>query len=139
MYIRFNLKHLSIYIALITAVSGAAQILFPNQMLSFVSNTSEVGNLFSSHEATQAIHFFRILGMFMFILGAMLCQSICFDQGQNIITIWSGIYKLGASIAISYGVYIKVFTTVAIFVAVFEAVSMIIIFMYYTRNDNVIL
>lgn len=115
-----NIKIWVLIIAVITFVSGLVQIIVPIIVLRFI------GGEINSY----TIHFFAIIGMFMFLFGAMMLQALYSPYENKAAIIWSAIQKFGASIAVLIGVVHGLFSTLALGVALFDLFSGLI-FMYY--------
>lgn len=134
MTLKYDLKHLSLYIAIITFFSGAFQMCFPVFMLSIIgTGNTHIENMLSTEGASSASHFFRIVGMFMLLFGGMLWQSITCNQGTKIIAFWSTLQKFGAVVAVCYGTYLAYFSWLALTVAAFDALSTVILCLYYRQ------
>ena len=106
-------------IALLTAISGAGQMLAPHIVL----------ELLQSDTRNASTHFFRIVGMFMLLFG-VLGWRICPRSGITEIVglkicAWQ---KLGAAAAVGLGVAQEVFSNLALGVAGFDLVSGILYF-----------
>jgi hypothetical protein len=119
------LRLLILLISLTTLASGAMQIIAPAFVLNFVG---------AAIDATTC-QFFATIGMFMLLFGGMMLHALYHEDNNRVAVIWSGLQKLGASIAVAIGIYKGVFEPVAGLVAAFDFASAILFF-FYLKNLN---
>jgi uncharacterized protein YjeT (DUF2065 family) len=108
-------------IAVLTVVSGLIQMLAPGFVLRVVS----------AQATPTSSHFFAIVGMFMFLFGGALWQALCSAIPQNVVFIWAGLQKVGASVAVGLGVSSAIFSKLSLLVAGFDLLSGILIFTFW--------
>jgi len=110
-------------IAVITVLSGAAQLFAPRLVLRVVGG-----------EATPASsHFFAIIGMFMMIFGGLLWQSVQASSVLRVPLFWAALQKLGAAGAVGLGVSRGLFDPVALLVASFDLASGLLALWYWRQ------
>jgi len=115
-----NVKVLVLLIAVITFISGVVQMIAPAMVLEFIGA-----------EATEyTSHFFSIIGMFMALFGGLIIHSLYSVQENKAALFWSGLQKIGAALAVGIGVQKGIFAAIALSVAIFDALSGLIIFYY---------
>lgn len=108
------------FIAAVTLLSGIIQAVAPGWILSLVDGNA------------GAAYAFAIVGFFMALFGGLLWQSV--GAGMRIGILWTGLQKVGASAAVFIGIHRGVFGgPMAFTVASFDALSAILIFVYYAR------
>jgi hypothetical protein len=111
---------LLVAIAAGTAISGAIQMIRPAFVLAIVHG-----------EATPSSeHFFGIVGMFMLLFGGMLAHALLDGGDPALVLLWAGLQKLGASVAVGLGVMHHIFSSTALWIAGFDLLSGILIFVY---------
>ena len=115
-----------LFIAVITMLTGVGQIFAAPIFLNIIGATSD----------KTSAHFFAIIGMFMFLFGALLMQTLRSREKNAIAVFWCGMQKIGAAVAISLGVYHAVFSKLAISVAAFDLLSGILIFLYWSKRKG---
>jgi hypothetical protein len=119
-------KYIRLIILLIsfaTLFSGAMQVIAPVFVLNFVG--AEID--------TTAKQLFATIGMFMFLFGAMMVHALYNEENNRVAVIWSGLQKLGASVAVFIGIFNGTFILLAAGVAVFDLISALLFF-YYLRK-----
>lgn len=114
-------------ISILTVVSGSTQLLRPDIVLGFVGGDT----------TSAALHFFRIVGMFMVLFGAMLLHALLTSGDNGVAVFWAGMQKLGACAAVAFGVLNGVFSAIALGIAAFDLLSGILIFVYLGRTGSV--
>jgi len=102
-----------IAISALTLVSGAVQALAPRQLLR---------SLMAEDDAT-ARHFFGTIGMFMVVVGGGLLNALLRPGRDPVIVFWAALQKLGASVAVGLGVQRRIFSPLALGVALFDLLS----------------
>ena len=117
---RTPLYWLLLIIAVVTVISGIAQMVKPAFVLGLVS----------AGAAAESEHFFGIVGMFMMLFGGMLTQVLLSSQQPAVVLLWAGLQKLGASAAVALGVARHIFGPLALGISAFDLTSGILIFLY---------
>jgi len=110
-------------ISVATLFSGAIQVVAPAFVLNFVG--AEID--------TTTKQLFATIGMFMFLFGGMMIHALYHEDNNRVVVIWSGLQKLGASIAVFIGIFNGVFIPIAAGVAIFDLLSGLLFF-YYLRK-----
>lgn len=123
---RKYIKVILLFISLITLLTGASQVMFPAFVLKIVG--AEI--------SSTAEHFFAIIGMFMFLFGAMMVQVLNNGEDNRVVVLWSGLQKLGASVAVLTGIYKGLFMPLAAGVAGFDLLSGLLFFYYLKTMTN---
>ena len=117
-------RRLVLAIAAITVATGLAQALAPGPMLRLVGG-----------EATPtSAHVFGIVGMFMVLFGGALWQGVRQPAPDRTVLLWTGLQKLGASLAVGLGVMNGIFSALALAVAGFDLLSGILIIAYWNAH-----
>lgn len=123
------LRVLNLVIALITLVTGLAQMISPALELKLIGV-----------EITETSkHLFATIGMFMFLFGGLLIHAIYSIQTNRVAILWGSLQKLGASIAVFIGIYHHLFSDLASIVAVFDFISAILLFWHYKKVGSLTL
>jgi hypothetical protein len=119
---------LVVLISAATVVSGAIQMLWPSFVLGLVG-----GEI-----TATTLHFFRIIGMFMLLFGAVMLTTVYDAVPSRTTVLWCALQKLGASAAVIWGVTAGIFQLQAAAVAGFDGISGLIFlyFMYILRTDE---
>lgn len=107
-------------IAVITVITGIIQVVAPAFVLHFIKAEVTPGTL----------HFFAIIGMFMFLFGGMMIQALYSERANQAAIFWAALQKLGASIAVFICITHGLFGLLAAAVAGFDLLSGILIFVY---------
>lgn len=102
-----------IAIAGITMVTGAIQVLAPRRMLQALM----------ADDDDSARHLFGTVGMFMVVVGGGLLNALLRPGRDPVIVFWAALQKLGASVAVGLGVRRRIFSPLALVVAVFDLIS----------------
>ena len=71
--------------------------------------------------------------MFMFMFGGMMVHALYHEDNNRVVVIWSGLQKLGASVAVFIGIFNGTFILLAAGVAIFDLLSGLLFF-YYLRK-----
>lgn len=111
---------LLVIISVATLISGVVQMLAPQFILGLIS--AEIT------AATEQC--FGIVGMFMALFGGMLLEVLISKQPVRPVYLWAGLQKIGASAAVSIGVFRHVFSPLALGIATFDLLSGILIFVF---------
>lgn len=104
-------------------MSGVVQLLFPGFVLRLVGASTE----------PAPRHFFGIIGMFMALFGGLLLQTLRAVEIQPIPIFWSGLQKLGASVAVAIGVQRGLFSPLALSISCFDFLSGVLILWYWKK------
>jgi hypothetical protein len=112
-----------ILIAAITALSGLTQLIAPGFVLDIIAGNS----------APPTAHLFATVGLFMLITGAMFLQSLVFRSNEPSIPFWIGVQKITAAMLVSLGVVKGLFVPVALGVALLDALSGLLAFLFWKR------
>lgn len=115
------LSKLVVAIALITIVSGAAQMIWPGFVLGIVG----------AAPGLTANHFFAIVGMFMALFGGLALHGVY--AGSAPALLWAALQKFGAVGAVGLGVWNGVFSALALAVAGFDLLSALVLVWYWRR------
>jgi hypothetical protein len=107
-------------ISLTTLASGAIQVIVPSFVLKFVGAQID----------TTTSQLFATIGMFMFLFGAMMIHALYNEENNRVAVTWSGLQKLGASVAVFIGIFNGVFVPLAAGVAIFDLLSAVLFFYY---------
>jgi hypothetical protein len=122
-----TLRGILVLIAVLTAVSGAVQMLKPDFVLRLVGGPDNPG----------ARHFFGIVGMFMVLFGGLAFQALRAPAEMQALPLrWAALQKLGASGAVGLGVYKGLFGILALGVAGFDLLSGLLIVLYLRQRLN---
>ncbi|MBO1266468.1 hypothetical protein J1902_00470 [Arthrobacter sp. PO-11] len=114
-------------IAVITVVSGAAQVPFGGPIL----------QLLGAEPTPDARQLFGTVGMFMVVVGGLLLQTLLSASPSTDVVFWSGLQKLGAFGAVGTGVLNSVFSPLALAVAVFDLTTAVLLYLYWRRLTRV--
>ncbi len=114
------LRLILLLISITTLLSGALQGLAPAFVLGFVGAVID----------TESKQLFATIGMFMFLFGGMMIHALYNEDDNQVAVIWSGLQKLGASVAVFIGILNGVFIPVAAGVAIFDLLSALLLFYY---------
>jgi hypothetical protein len=79
---------------------------------------------------TTSKQLFATIGMFMFLFGGMMIHALYHVENNRVVVIWSGLQKLGASVAVFIGIFNGTFILLAAGVAVFDLFSALLFFYY---------
>ncbi len=107
-------------ISISTLLSGAMQVIVPAFVLNFVG--AEID--------TTTKQLFATIGMFMFLFGGIMIHALYNEENNRVVVIWSGLQKLGASVAVFIGIFKGVFIPIAAGVALFDLLSGLLFFYY---------
>ncbi len=118
---KVSLRGILLAIAVLTALSGAIQMLQPGFVLRLVGGP----------EGPSPGFFFGILGMFMLLFGGLAFQAL--KASLDLPIRWAAYQKLGAAGAVGLGVARGVFGSLAILVAAFDLLTGIL-FLVYLRQ-----
>jgi len=117
------IRLLLILVAVVTIVTGVAQLTAPAWVLAFIATAP----------GALGLHFFATVGMFMVITGAMFLQSLLARSAEPAIPFWIGMQKIAAAVLVSWAVMRGLLTPLAYAVALFDAVSGVIAFIFWNR------
>ena len=102
-----------IAISALTMVSGAVQALAPRRLL----------RALMAEDDPAARHFFGTVGMFMFVVGGGLLNALLRPGGRGVVVFWAALQKIGAFVAVALGVRRRIFSPLALGVAIFDLIS----------------
>ena len=105
---------------MITVVTGVTQLAAPAWVLAFIATAP----------GALGLHFFATVGMFMVITGAMFLQSLLARSAEPAIPFWIGMQKIAAAVLVSWAVMRSLLAPLAYAVALFDAVSGVIAFIF---------
>ncbi len=117
------LRLVLIVIAAITLVSGAAQMVAGEFILSIIATSAE----------GPVVHLFQTVGMFMVITGAMFCQSLIQRTDASAISLWIAVQKFAAAVLVFIAWMKGYFLWLALGVAVFDFVTGVLAFIFWRR------
>jgi hypothetical protein len=110
-------------IGVITVASGAMQARAPGALLARLG--------VEDSKATRQL--FGTIGMFMVIVGGVLCSALRRSPGQRDVVLWTSLQKVGAAAAVTVGVQRSVFAPRALLVAGFDFLSGMLALDYWCR------
>lgn len=114
-------RRLLLFIAVVTLLTGAAQMALPERLLSILSAES----------TRTSAHFFATVGMFMVVIGGALLQALRTARPVPIVVFWTGWQKLGAAALVALGIGKGVLAPLAGWVAGFDLASGLLAFHYW--------
>ena len=117
------IRLLLILVAVVTVVTGVTQLAAPAWVLAFIATAP----------GALGLHFFATVGMFMVITGAMFLQSLLARSAEPVIPFWIGMQKIAAAVLVSWAVMRGLLAPLAYAVALFDAVSGVIAFIFWNR------
>jgi hypothetical protein len=110
-------------IAVITIISGLVQLIAPGLEL----------RMLSAEATPTSRHFFAIVGMFMVLFGGAFLNALCSPTHHPIVVFWAGLQKFGAFAAVGLGVLHHIFSPLALFVAIFDLLSGVLMLWYWRK------
>jgi hypothetical protein len=110
-------------IAVITAFSGAVQVVAPGFVL---------GALGAESTPTSQ-HLFATVGMFMVVVGGLLTHTLLSRSQSADVLLWSAVQKFGAFVAVLLGVLNQVFASLALGVAFFDLATAVLLGIAWRR------
>ncbi len=110
-------------IAASTFLTGALQAINPAFIL----------RLLSAETTITSQHFFAIVGMFMVLFGGATLHALLSSKHHPVVILWSGLQKFGASIAVALGVQHRIFSSLAMAVAIIDFISGVLAIWYWSR------
>ena len=117
------LRLILILIAAITVISGATQLVAGGWVLGIIANSA----------TGSEVHLFQTVGMFMVITGAMFVQSLISRSPEPAIPFWISVQKFAAAILVFVAWTKGYFLWLALGVAVFDAVTGVLAFIFWRR------
>lgn len=114
-------RTLLLVIAVVTAISGSAQVIAPGAVL----------ELLGSRNSGTSRQLFATVGMFMMVVGGLLGQTLLRPVPDPDVVLWTGLQKFGAFLAVSIGVMNRVFALPALGVALFDLATAVLLTMYW--------
>ena len=120
---RQAMRAVLVALAVITALTGVAEIVAPAAVLAALGATP----------TPLASQLFATVGMFMVVVGGLLTRSLLRPAPDRDVVLWSGLQKAGAVVAVSVGVAHTVFGTIALLVAAFDLATAVLLVVYWVR------
>lgn len=111
---------LVVLISVATILSGIIQMISPGFILRLVG----------AEQTLTTLHFFAIVGMFMFLFGGLMLCTVYQAIVNRTTVFWCALQKLGASVAVILGIAHGIFQLPAAGVALFDGCSGLL-FLYY--------
>jgi hypothetical protein len=108
-----RLHQLLFLIAVLTAISGAVEMIVPGWVLEILG--AEVT------ATTQQL--FATVGMFMVVIGGLVAQALRRPLPDPDVLLWGGLQKLGAFVAVLVAVLRDVFAPIAMAVGAFDLLT----------------
>ena len=102
------------WLAALTVFTGAAQIVFPGQLLPIISAATP--------DAPDR-HLFATVGMFMVLFGSTLLHALRQTGALPLVLLWAAMQKISAAAFVAWGVHSGVFLPLALLVAGFDLAS----------------
>jgi len=117
------IRLLLILVAVVTVVTGVTQLAAPAWVLAFIATAP----------GALGLHFFATVGMFMVITGAMFLHGLLARSTEPAIPFWIGMQKIAAAVLVSWAVMRGLLAPLAYAVALLDAVSGVIAFIFWNR------
>ncbi|TDW30775.1 hypothetical protein [Cryobacterium psychrophilum] len=117
------LRSVLVVLALITAITGVAEIVVPRGLLV----------LLGASPTPLAAQLFGTVGLFMLVVGGLLTRSLLRQVPNRDVVLWAGVQKFGAVVAVSIGVANELFGPIALLVALFDLATAVLLFVYGRR------
>lgn len=117
------LRLILIFIAGITVLSGAVQLIAPGVVLGIVATSSE----------PFTAQLFATVGMFMLIMGALFLQSLLVHSRESAIPLWIGVQKFAAAFLVWLGWSNGFFVMMALGIAGFDALTGVLCIVFWRR------
>ena len=123
---RTSLYWVLMAISCATVASGLIQVMAPSFILTHIhAQTTPTSN-----------YFFRIIGMFMVLFGAMLIHALPSLRPQPVPIFWAAAQKFGAFFAVSIAVLHHVFSPLALAIAVFDLICGFLILNFWRQMSR---
>ncbi len=117
------IRVLLIVIAIITVLTGSAQMLASGLMLQIIgADASPVSQ-----------HWFTTVGMFMVITGAMFAQTLWARSKERAVPLWIGVQKLAAAVLVTWAFAKGQTNALVLFVGAFDFASAVLAFLFVYR------
>jgi hypothetical protein len=113
------------FIALVTVLTGAAQLVLPEKLLP----------LLQVEPTATAAHLFATIGMFMVLFGAAVLHALSREEALPVVLLWAACQKVGAALLVAWGVNKGVFAPLALLVAAFDLASGLLFFDLRRRGE----
>lgn len=117
------IRVLLFFIAIITVLTGAAQMLVSGLML----------QLIGAEVSPVAQHWFTTVGMFMVITGAMFAQTLWTRSTERAVPLWIGVQKLAAAVLVSWAFAKGQTNALVLLVGAFDFASAVLAFLFAYR------
>ena len=117
-------RGLCVVVGGITAFSGFLLLLFPKTMLDWLG----------AGTADPAPYLFGIIGVFMLVFGGLTIDACRRPDPPPVVLFWATIQKIGAVLAMLVGLFTDVYGILALLVALFDAVSALILWALWRRE-----
>ncbi|MCR6653442.1 MAG: hypothetical protein NVV73_18960 [Cellvibrionaceae bacterium] len=117
------IRALLIFVAIITVLTGAAQMLISGFML----------QLIGADFSPVAQHWFTTVGMFMVVTGAMFAQTLWTRSKERAVPLWIGVQKLAAAALVAWAFAKGQANALVLLVAAFDFVSAALAFLFAYR------
>jgi hypothetical protein len=121
--VRSLVRRALLLIAVLTAATGATQVVAPAFVLGRVGGTA----------APLANHLFAIVGMFMVLFGGLLWQSLRAPSPIAVGVFWAALQKIGAAVAVALAVQRGLFLPLALLVAAFDLATGVAALWYWRQ------
>lgn len=112
-----------LFIGVATILSGAVQMIAPRFVMGIVG----------AETTPTASYCFGIVGMFMVLFGGVLTHGLRATPPHSSLIFWAALQKFGAAIAVSLGVRLGIFASLALAVAVFDLFSGLLAIWFWKR------
>lgn len=117
------IRVLLIFIAIITVLTGSAQMLASEVML----------QLIGADASSVSQHWFTTVGMFMVITGAMFAQTLWSRSKERAVPFWIGVQKLAAAALVAWAYAKGQANALVLLVAAFDFASAALAFLFAYR------
>jgi hypothetical protein len=91
-------------------------------------------DLLAARDDDTARHFFATIGMFMVVVGGGLLNALLRPGRDPVIVFWAALQKLGASLAVGIGVRRRIFSPLALGVALIDLLSGLLAIEHWRRT-----
>ncbi|UII19332.1 patatin [Fulvivirga ligni] len=112
-----------VMISVATLASGLFQMVAPDVIM----------NMIEADKTATSEHFFRIVGMFMFLFGGLMLHTIYSTEPGKPAVLWAALQKIGAFVGVGLGIFLGIFSMLALSVALFDLFSGVLFLYYYKK------